>query len=286
MSCNGFLFSEEVTVLYKPLDIEGHNRPEVIQSRNRYLEGSNFVNLYLSLNRGETYRYYIRKRLSEEKLPEFLEYVPVIESSYKPTAMPANGSSVGLWQFMENSMEPFLKKNEWLDERRDPWKSTNAALHKLKDNYNMFGDWLLALAAYNCGAGAVSRALKKCSGTTFWDLCRENLIPLHAQRYVPNLIAVYDLAVNAEYYDVTLPQLNDFYDGYNPYIDFGYITVDGQVYLNRLENELRLQEGTLSSLNLELFRGCTPPGKTTRLRVPSGMEKAVERTINSILNEK
>ena len=187
---------------YKPLDIEGSEKEEVIPFRNKMLSRHEVKWLANVLSVAEPYRLYVRKRLQEEKMPRCLEYLPVIESCYKPTAKPVNGESVGIWQFMPNSVYPYLTLNEWVDERRDPWKSTDAALSKLKDNYKQFGSWDLALAAYNCGAGAVRRALEKTDDKTYWSLCRQKLIPEHAIRYVPNFLSVADVVTNADFYDL------------------------------------------------------------------------------------
>ena len=106
------------------------------------------------LDNGEPYRLYVRQELKKKNLPAALEYLPVVESEYKPLAVSKSGAR-GLWQFMDNSIAGLLKKNEYIDERYDPWLSTDAALKKLEENYRQFKDWPLAIAAYNCGAGAM-----------------------------------------------------------------------------------------------------------------------------------
>ena len=198
------------TGFYSAIDLPGAERDEVAPFRERWLSPWGRAELRSILENGSQYRHYVKRRLQEEGMPSCIEYIPVIESSYKPLAMPASGKSVGLWQFMENSVENYLRLNKWLDERRDPWKSTDAALKKLKANYKQFGDWLLAIAAYNCGAGAVKRALAKSPQKTFWALAKAKLIPDHAIAYVPNLLAVSDIAQNAAWYKVDLPVA--FYD--------------------------------------------------------------------------
>ena len=112
------------------------------------------------LDNGELYRLYVRQELKRKNLPAALEYLPVVESEYKPLAVSKSGAR-GLWQFMDNSIAGLLKKNEYIDERYDPWLSTDAALKKLEKNYRQFRDWPLAIAAYNCGAGAMKKILSK-----------------------------------------------------------------------------------------------------------------------------
>jgi membrane-bound lytic murein transglycosylase D len=128
-------------------------------------------------------------------MPPALEYLPVVESEYKPLATSRSGAR-GLWQFMENSIKPFMEKNEWIDERLDPWKSTDAALSKLQDNYKMFGDWPIAIAAYNCGAGAMQRILKKAPEKTFWYIAEKGLLRDQSVQYVPKFLAISELSEN------------------------------------------------------------------------------------------
>ncbi len=278
--------SQESAVPWHSLDIPGAEMDEVEPYRKRYLSPHEIKWLSGILDEAEGYRHYIRKRIQEEKLPSCLEYLPIIESSYKPTAKPPSGKSVGMWQFMENSVHPYMTLNEWIDERRDPWKSTDAALSKLKDNYRMFDDWLLAIAAYNCGAGAVKRALAKAHEKTYWGLCREKLIPDHAIKYVPNFLAVSDVIENKEYYKVELPDIQEIKDGFNPYCDFDYITVSGSVSLSELASELCIDEEILERLNLALRKKVTPPHQKYKIRLPCGMKQSAFYALNTIIRKK
>ena len=115
------------------------------------------------------YRLYVRQQIQKRNLPEILEYLPVVESNYKTTAKSYSGA-VGMWQFMSNSVYPFLVLNDFVDQRLDPWYSTDAGLSKLEDNYNYFGDWLIAIAAYNCGGGTMTKALRTAGIKDFWYL--------------------------------------------------------------------------------------------------------------------
>ena len=133
---------------------------------------SNFAKDWLNSVMSESlkYRAYVQKILKENNLPQELQYLPVIESSYKISALSKSGA-YGMWQFMKNSISPFnIRINSWMDERKDPWLSTNAAVKKLKENYDYLGSWELALAAYNCGLGAINRTIKKAGKSDFWYL--------------------------------------------------------------------------------------------------------------------
>lgn len=267
---------------YKELDLPGAWRKEVEPYRRRWLSATGRAELRTILENGSRYRHYVRRRLAEEGLPSCIEYIPVIESSYKPLASPASGKSIGLWQFMENSIENYLRKTKWIDERRDPWKSTDAAIKKLKANHKEFGDWLLAIAAYNCGAGAVRRALKKTPEKTFWSLAQNDLIPGHAAVYVPNLLAVSDIAQNSFWYGVDLPEA--FFDAelYSPYDDFDCVKVGGGLSIRALAGEMRVAPDILLELNPALLYEATPPDEEYELRLPNGMKAAAEDAIFSL----
>ena len=243
----------------------------------RYMTNFGKQNLYRILDNGEIYRLYIRQELKKRGMPSALEYLPVVESEYKATAKSRSGAK-GLWQFMENSMSPFLKKNDYFDERFDPWKSTDAALSKLQDNYRMFKDWPLAIAAYNCGAGAMNRALKKSKIKTFWALAEHKLISEETIHYVPKLFAITEIAEHGEEYKVEVPKANEKIR----YLDFDYITTKSQISLEWLASELRLDFDTLKKLNSELLHDTTPPYASYKIRLPMGMKNSALDVINSI----
>ena len=136
------------------------DHPEVERFRQRYLSPKWTKLLHDCLENAMEYRLFVRQAIAEKEMPEILEYLPVVESNYKTSAKSKSGA-IGMWQFMANSVYPFLTLNDYVDQRLDPWASTDAALKKLTDNYNYFGDWLIAIAAYNCGVGAMNRVLKK-----------------------------------------------------------------------------------------------------------------------------
>ena len=175
------------------------DRPEVEKFRKQYLTGKWSKLLYSYLESAMEYRLYVRKAIQEKEMPEILEYLPVVESNYKTNAKSKSGA-IGMWQFMANSVWPFLTLNDFVDERLDPWKSTDAALRKLTDNYNYFNDWLIAIASYNCGVGAMNKVLRKAEEKDFWYLVDHKLLPQQTADYVPKLIAIADLAINSDYY--------------------------------------------------------------------------------------
>lgn len=273
---------------YKPLDIEGAQRKEVEPYRKEYLKVFGQRQLATMLENAESYRLFVRSELKKRGMPSVLEYIPIIESDYKPSARSKDGKGVGMWQFMMNSVSPFLTVNAWIDERLDPWKSTQAALTKLQNNYSMFNDWLLAVGAYNCGAGAMQRALSKTEEKTFWAVSEKKLIPEHTIRYIPKLLAVADLAQNSAYYKITLPSANNENGSpANPRAgDFDYITVHDAIAIRLLASELRMDEQILETLNPALIYGITPPDSDYDIRLPSGMKTAAHHALQLLSNKK
>jgi membrane-bound lytic murein transglycosylase D len=145
-----------------------------------------------ALRRAQPYAHFIRRKIAEYGLPPEIFYLPVVESLYKIGAHSRSGA-LGLWQFMRGSAQPWMKINDWLDERKDFWKSTEAAMEKLLYNYRMTGDWLLALAAYNCGLGRIQRIMRQSGLTDFWEISRRGLLPRETRAYIPRLIATVHL---------------------------------------------------------------------------------------------
>lgn len=229
-------------------------------------------NLDKILNAAENYRLYVRKELEKRKMPKALEYLPVVESEYKINARSKSGA-VGMWQFMENSIAPFMEKNEWIDERLDPWKSTEAALSKLQDNYKMFGDWAIAIAAYNCGAGAMRRILAQAEEKSFWFIAERGLLRDESVNYIPKLLAITEISEHPERYNLFFPEIPKYAELY--YNNFDYVEVQVQTDLNAIAMELRLDFYTLKKMNNSLIKDKTPPGKYL-IRLPAGLKETYE----------
>lgn len=262
----------------KHIGIKGADNPLTEKWIEYFLTNSGKKALCDSLIASEPYRPYIREKLAEKKMPSYLQYLPIVESNYKTTAVSRAGAT-GLWQFMTNSMAPFMKKNSWYDERRDPWKSTDAALAKLTDNYNMFGDWAIAIAAYNCGAGAMSKALAKSKKKDFWHLAEKGLLRQQTAQYVPKLIAIADIIENAEYYGALEIGAADKLIENKKSEGFDYVTVAGMFSLQQISKLTGIAESTMELLNPELLKHCTPPREAYKLRVPKGNGKSVEEKL-------
>jgi membrane-bound lytic murein transglycosylase D len=192
------LFREALSQALPPL--QGHQGPllfsidipdnEIVAGYISYYlaEGRRVVEL--NLKRSGLYRRFIAARIDFLALPGELFFVPAVESTFYNRAVSRSGA-VGLWQFMQNTSVHFnLLNDNWLDERRDFWKASIAALKKLEENYEYFADWYLALAAYNCGKGKLRRLISESGVSDFWILRKKGLLPVETADYVPKFLAL------------------------------------------------------------------------------------------------
>jgi membrane-bound lytic murein transglycosylase D len=150
------------------------------------------------LKRAEPYLPYIRKVFTEKGLPQDLIFLPFAESGFNPLAY-SHAGAAGMWQFMPATGRMFgLTCNWWVDERRDPYKSTVAAAEYLNRLYKRFDDWYLVLAAYNAGGGHVSQAIRRSGSSDYFDLASSNVLHKETCRYVPKFLAVLKIVQNLE----------------------------------------------------------------------------------------
>ena len=278
---------EETKPVHTPLAFVSEEelaKEEVEKFRKLYLSPKWSTLLKAYLESAMEYRLYVRKAIQDAQMPEMLEYLPVVESNYK-TAAKSRSGAIGMWQFMANSVWPFLTLNDFVDERLDPWKSTDAALKKLTDNYNYFNDWLLAIGAYNCGVGAMSKAIKKAGGEkNFWYLAENGYLSKQTAEYVPKLIAIADLAINSQYYGIDIPSHDEEFEMLENEKNgnFDYITVKKAYSLNQLAQEMRLDNATLKRLNPSYTMGMTHPSKQSEIRLPLGMKQSALDALENI----
>ena len=157
------------------------------------------AHLLRSLERAGKYKEMISKNLRDQGVPQDLIYLAVAESGFQPQALNARSGAGGMWQFMPTGAYG-LARNGWFDERFDPQKSSLAYAKYMKTLYNQFGDWYLAMAAYDWGPGNVQRAVMRTGYADFWELYRRNVLPGETKNYVPGIIAAIIMAKNPEQY--------------------------------------------------------------------------------------
>ncbi|MDY6853232.1 MAG: LysM peptidoglycan-binding domain-containing protein [Thermodesulfobacteriota bacterium] len=214
-----------------------------------------------SYRRSGKYRPAIVKALKEAGLPKELSWLPLIESGFKVKAL-SRARALGLWQFIASTGYKFgLKRDQWVDERMDPEKSTEAAIAYLKELHQIFGDWTTVLAAYNCGEWAVLKRIKTQRINyldNFWDLYRE--LPRETAFYVPKFLAVLHILNDPGAYGLVLPQVDEE-------IAFENVDIDKQVHLKTIARQLGEPFSVLKELNPSLRYDFTPT-KPYRLKVP------------------
>ena len=207
------------------------------------------------MGRSTRYMSMMKKILREHNLPEDLIYLAMIESGFSTKAY-SRAHAAGPWQFIRETGARYgLLVNAWVDERKDPIKSTRAAAQHLSDLFNRFGSWYLAAAGYNAGEGKISRALAMYNASNFWEITAEHChyIKEETKQYVPKMIAAALIAKEPGKYGFA----NIYYQ--DP-LSFDEAAVPGNVELKDVAAACGVGVETIVDLNPELKRWVTPPG--------------------------
>jgi membrane-bound lytic murein transglycosylase D len=246
---------------------------EYIQKHINYLSQTKAKKFFEKWMERSTKWFPMMKRIiAEENMPEEIIYLSMIESGLNATVV-SHASAVGLWQFMmETGRDYNLNKDYsfWKDERRDPEKATRAAMLFLNDLYNNFGDWHLALAAYNCGQGKVQKTINqsKLKNPSYWDI--RKMLPKETSHYVGQYIAAALIAMNPKAYGCNTDTLK-FQDEYK-YDIFTLKEPTSLKALNYCANGGN--QNLIKDLNPEILRSITPPDATEyRLKIPFGSKQ-------------
>ena len=253
-----------------PLTVNAHVEREI-----RQFQTVDRDFLIESYKRSGRYRGEIVKALKEAGLPEELSWLPLIESGFKVRAL-SRARALGLWQFIPSTGYKFgLKRNEWIDERLDPVKSTAAAIAYLKELHQIFGDWATVLAAYNCGEGTVLRVIRDQKINyldNFWDLYER--LPYETARYYPRFLATLAILKKPEGYGIAL-------EGPESPVPYETATIEKQFRLNSAAEHLGVSLEALTALNPELRHAATPPSPYA-LKVPAGMGETLLAGLDAI----
>lgn len=252
------------------IDVESFANRSRVQYYMDFFQGPARDRFRIWLGRLQRYEGMVRSRFRTYGVPEDLVYLAMIESGYSNTAV-SRARAVGMWQFIAPTARRYgLEVDEWVDERRDPFKATDAAAHHLLVLDSMFGSWYLAAAAYNGGSGRVLRGLRRLPGetdslsdATFFALSDRRYLRRETRDYVPKLIAAALIAKEPERYGFdSIPTLQP--------LVYDEMTVPDATGLDVIA---RLADTTLSAiteLNPKYYRGVTPPRRTSVVRVPRG----------------
>ena len=260
--------------------IEGHvpiTYNNKVASIVRYYQNQGRPYIQQWLNREDKYKEIILPILKEEGLPPEIFYVAMVESGLKTDAK-SYASAVGPWQFIASTAKVFdLKKNYYIDERRDIEKSTRAACKYLKRLYKQFDDWYLAFAAYNCGETRVQRHINYFNTRNYWEL--KNL-PKETQNYVPSILAIIFISKNPEKYDFKVNP--------DPYFEWDMIEIKKSVKIKDIAKCSGLSTKVLKQYNSELLRDIVYVNgdKPYMFKMPKGCDPAFDSLFSLIPESK
>ena len=214
------------------------------------------------LRRAGRYRDMISRVLQEEGLPQDLIYLAQAESAFQPLALSRAGAR-GIWQFVAWRGNQYgLRHTWWVDERQDPEKATHAAARHLRDLYAIYGDWYLAMAAYNCGPGNVQKGIERTGYADFWELYKRNVLPRETKNYVPIIVALTLIAKDAAHYGIQA-------DPEAP-VPTDVVKPGRAIDLRLVAETIDVDVETLRTLNPSLLRLATPDDPAFELHLPAG----------------
>ncbi|MEC4678653.1 MAG: LysM peptidoglycan-binding domain-containing protein [Nitrospirota bacterium] len=224
-------------------------------------------NFEIWLARSGKYAEMIQSALRENNLPEDLLYLALIESGFNPRAF-SRSKATGVWQFMKGTGKRYgLRIDHWIDERRDPVKSTHAAVKYLTELYNMFGSWPLALAGYNAGESRVYRTIVRVRTRDFWTLRESRHLRPETRNYVPKFMAATIIAKDPERYGFSVE--------YETPLQYDEVEIQNATYLSAIAHYAGVTVEELRHYNPELRRNVTPPrAPGYKIKLPPGTKKA------------
>ncbi len=236
------------------------------------------AHLKASLERAGKYKEMILRTLKQYGVPQDLIYQAVAESGFQPQALNRRSGAGGMWQFMPFAGAYGLERNGYFDERFDPDKSTVAYAKYMKYLYEQFGDWYLAMAAYDWGAGNVQRAVARTGYADFWQLYRHNALPGETKNYVPGILAAVIMAKNPKLYGLTdlvpdAPVISDT------------VTTDYAISLQLVADVTNSSVAEIVTLNPALLRMTTPRDIPYDLHLPAGTKQIYTDRLKEIPEE-
>jgi membrane-bound lytic murein transglycosylase D len=251
-----------------------------LQMTDSVLSYINFFNsdrgrrtLLAGLRRAGRYKPLIQQILADEGVPQELIYLAQAESGFLPRAV-SNKAAAGMWQFMQwRGRQYGLNQTAYTDDRLDPEKATRSAARHLRDLYEKFGDWYLAIAAYNCGDGCVEKAVERTGYADFWDLRARKAIPTETTNYVPIIVAMTIMHKNAKDYGLENIELD-------PPLTYDTVEVEAPTHLALVADIADRPVSEIKELNPSLLGSIAPSG--FQLHVPEGAKATVVASIENI----
>jgi membrane-bound lytic murein transglycosylase D len=226
-----------------------------------YFSNRGHKTLLYGLQRSGRYRPMIQRILDEEGIPQEIIHLAQAESGFMPRALSPKAAG-GMWQFLKSRGNEYnLKQTPYTDDRMDPEKATRAAAHHLRDLYREFGDWYLAIAAYNCGPVNVEKAVERTGYADFWELRSRGALPAETTNYVPIILAMTIMEKNAAEYGIEGFQLD-------PPLEYDTVETTAPTSLTLVADILDLPVAEIAALNPASLRGMIPADFS--LRVPKG----------------
>lgn len=246
----------QATVSQLPLSVN-----DAVLGYIHYFSGRGRNTIIAGLRRAGRYRPLIQRILDEEGVPPELIHLAQAESGFLPRAL-SRKAAAGMWQFVRfRGREYGLNQSPYSDDRLDPEKATRAAARHLRDLYQKFGDWYLAIAAYDCGPGVIDRAVERTGYADFFELRSRRVLPLETTNYVPIILAMTIMTKNAAEYGLEgiVP---------DPPLEYDSLEISSATHLVLISDLTNTPMAELQSLNPALLRGLAPAGYS--LHVPKG----------------
>ncbi|MDQ2710847.1 MAG: transglycosylase SLT domain-containing protein [Acidobacteriota bacterium] len=229
--------------------------------------------LLAGLKRAGQYRPLIERVFAEEGVPQELIYLAQAESGFLPRAV-SNKAAVGMWQFISGTGSRYdLVRTSTFDERLDPEKATRAAAKYLRDLHTRYGDWYLAMAAYNCGEGAVDRAIERTGYADYWELLKRHALPRETSNYVPIIVAMTIMAKNPKDYGLESIDVD-------PPVEYDSIQLTASTSLDLVADATLQPLSVVRDLNPALLRKVVPAG--FQVHVPQGSGQTVQSALETV----
>ncbi|MBP1712644.1 MAG: lytic transglycosylase, LysM and LysM [Deltaproteobacteria bacterium] len=229
-----------------------------------------------SLARSQAYEGMMKRIFREKNLPEDLFYLALIESGYNPTAL-SRAKASGIWQFISQTAKRFgLRIDKWVDERRDPEKSTLAAAEYLKTLHGMFNNWDLATAGYNAGEAKILTAMRKAQSDDFWEISNHRYLKQETKKYVPQFLAAMTIAKEPQKYGFSNIE-------YHPPLVYEKVAVPPSTSLALIARAAETDLSEIRSLNPALLREKTPPNLPQfEINLPPGKKEVFQKNFPSL----